>query len=424
VDPDQHARRLGDGVRFVTADGPNGDAIARFYGQHPYPPPIADLAAVARGWSDGTRRRIEHHRLWPSLAYRDDHSILVAGCGTSQAAKYAIRYPHARVVGIDVSEAGIRATRALAARHGLGNLETHRLAIEDVGALDRSFDHVVCTGVLHHLSDPAAGLAALRGVLAPTGAVHLMVYAAYGRTGVAMIQEFCRMLGVRPDPEEIDDLVATLRELPIGHPLGHLLRNTPDFADDDALADALLNPRERSYTVPQVLDLLDTAGLRFGRWVRQAPYRPLCGVLHDLPHGSRIAGLPLVDQFAAMELFRGSMVRHSVIAHRAAAPTSAVRFDGDSWRNQVPVRTASSVMVGENLPSGVAAALLNRAHTYPDLVLFVTEDERQIFDRIDGRHTMEDLGGDPAFFERLWWHDLTVVDASHGPTNGGPGPTL
>ena len=40
--------------------------------------------------------------MWPSREFRGDHSILVAGCGTSQAAKYAIRYPEARVGGIDV----------------------------------------------------------------------------------------------------------------------------------------------------------------------------------------------------------------------------------------------------------------------------------------------------------------------------------
>ena len=43
--------------------------------------------------------------------------------------------------------------------------------------------------------------------------------------------------GVSPD--ELDDLVATLREIPLGHPLSHLLRSSPDFRDPDALADAL-----------------------------------------------------------------------------------------------------------------------------------------------------------------------------------------
>ncbi len=71
-----------------------------------------------------------------------------------------------------------------------------QLPLESVAELDRTFDKIVCTGVLHHLSDPEAGLRSLRSVLKADGAMHLMVYAAYGRTGVAMMQEYCRRLGI------------------------------------------------------------------------------------------------------------------------------------------------------------------------------------------------------------------------------------
>jgi SAM-dependent methyltransferase len=395
---------------------PADDSVSRFYNEHPYPPPINDLESYRRVWSDGERQRIEHFRLWPMLPFRDDHSILVAGCGTSQAAKYAVRYPRAQVVGIDVSAASIQSTRDLASRHHLTNLDVRQLAIEDAGSLGQSFDHVVCTGVLHHLDDPAVGLAALRSVLAPAGVVDLMLYARYGRTGVAMIQEYCRMLAVRPEPEGISDLVASLRELPMGHPLGHLLRNTRDFADDDALADALLNPRERAYSVPEVFDLLAESGLRFDRWVRQAPYRPQCGVVSELPHGSEISSLPQADQFAALELFRGTMLRHSLISRSADDPPSEWRFSGANSQAFVPHRVASAAVIEDKLPPGVAAALLNRAHTYPDLVLFATAKERAIFEAIDGHRALgqivDQIGGDASFFERLWWHDLIVIDAS------------
>ena len=65
-----------------------------------------------------------------------------------------------------------------------------------MGDLNESFDQIICTGVLHHLAEPDAGLSALRGVLNPDeGAMHVMVYAPYGRTGIYMLQEFCRRIG-------------------------------------------------------------------------------------------------------------------------------------------------------------------------------------------------------------------------------------
>jgi hypothetical protein len=269
--------------------------------------------------------------------------------------------------------------------------------------------------VIHHLSDPGAGLRALGDALAPSGAMHLMVYAPYGRTGVYMIQEYCRRLGVGPSQLEVADLVASLRELPMAHPLSHLLRNTPDFHDDDALADALLNPRDRAYSVPELFDLLEAGALRFGRWIRQAPYMPRCGVLATIPHGERIAQLELVDQYAAIELFRGTMTRHSLIAHREDLPgdSQPVRFDDERWLSYVPIRPSTVISVEERLPPGAAAAVLNQAHVHPDLVLFVDDHERRLFDAIDGRRTISEIGAvDAAFFERLWENDLIVIDAS------------
>ena len=345
----------------------------------------------------------------------DDLRILVAGCGTSQAAKYAVRYPKSRVVGIDVSQTSIDHTRALAERHGLDNLELQLLPVPRVPDLGASFDHIVCTGVLHHLADPAEGLAALREVLAPDGAIHMMVYATYGRTGVYMIQDYCRRLGIGTSPDEIAELVATLREIPLGHPLSHLLRDTPDFWQADALADALLHPRDRSYSVPEVFELVRGADLRFARWVRQAPYLPSGGSVAFTPHRERIAALPIEAQYAALELFRGTMTRHSLIAHCGDAPAvlSGISFTASECAGYVPIRPNSVIAVEERLPEGAAAALLNRAHEFTDLVLFVNDAEKAMFDAIDGTRTIGQIGGDqPDFFRHLYEHDLVVLDTS------------
>ncbi|MCP4967613.1 MAG: class I SAM-dependent methyltransferase, partial [bacterium] len=167
--------------------------VTGFYEQHPYPPPTSDLTSYREAWQDSQCRRVEHFRLWPTPRYREDHAILVAGCGTSQAAKYAVRYPRARVVGIDLSEPSLEHNRRLARQHGLSNLELRVLPVEQVAHLDESFDQVVCTGVLHHLACPEEGLEALANVLTPAGAIHLMVYGRYGRTGISIIQEYARL---------------------------------------------------------------------------------------------------------------------------------------------------------------------------------------------------------------------------------------
>ena len=86
--------------------------VRAFYEAHPYPPPVDDLQAYRQAWDD-QRRRANSHLFWPAEPFRDDRSILVAGCGTTQAAHYALRWPRARVIGIDVSAKSIAFTQEL-----------------------------------------------------------------------------------------------------------------------------------------------------------------------------------------------------------------------------------------------------------------------------------------------------------------------
>src|SRR5271156_1877120 len=195
------------------------DEVRAFYESHPYPAPLSNLDRHRELYRNADRRRAVSLLLWPTGKPRPDRRILIAGCGTSQAVIHAMREPDAQVTAIDISETSLTHTRDLQRKYGLRNLDLRRLAIEDVGSLGEVFDEIVCTGVLHHLPDPDLGLRSLRAVLARDGALHIMVYAAYGRAGVYMMQEYCRLLGVRPDEGELRPLSATIGALSPDHPI-------------------------------------------------------------------------------------------------------------------------------------------------------------------------------------------------------------
>lgn len=396
--------------------------VADFYESHPYPPPLDDLESYARIWNDA-RRHAESHLFWPADPYRANRSVLVAGCGTMQAAHYAVRWPNAQVVGIDVSAKSIEFEWQLKREHSLDNLELRQLPVERAGELGERFEHVVCTGVLHHLPDPDEGLRALRDVLGPDGALHVMVYASYGRAGIYMLQEYCRRLGIGTTNDEIRDVAASLKAVPQDHPIAPLLRHSPDFATTSGLADALLHPNDRAYSVPQFLEFLREAGFVFGRWVRQAPYLPGCGSPASTPHASRLAALSPAEQYAELELFRGSMVRHSVVAYGSeeAARRCAVDFEGDHWLTYVPIRLPDTIAVRERQPPGATAVLINRNHTYTDLYLPIDAGQERLLDAIDGERSIAEICGEHGdrrlareFFLRLWRWDQIVFATSSG----------
>ena len=399
-------------------------AVRAFYESHPYPAPLRDLDRHRELYRNPDRRRALSLLLWPLEEPRTDREILVAGCGTSQAAIHALREPDAHVTAIDISDTSLSHTRDLQRKYDLKNLDLHRLAIEQVGELGRSFEHIVCTGVLHHLTDSDIGLRALRSVLSPSGAMHLMVYGTYGRTGIYMMQEYCRLLGIDSTEEELQDLSATISALPSDHPITGIARRTKDFRDPDAIADALLHPQDRAYTVPQIYAWLERCGLSFGRWFEQAPYLPQCGAVANLPHAARLASLAPPIQHAAVELLRGTIAKHSFVAYRDDHPgdSQPISFDGDAWRGYIPLRLPWTLCIRDRAPPGFVAVLINRAHIYPDLALPIDEARERIFAAIDGNRSVDNILRDVAggsgserasgFIEQLWEYDQIVFDAT------------
>ncbi len=398
--------------------------VQSFYERMPYPAPLTNLDGHLEMLKNPERRRMRSLLLFPEGEPETRQMILVAGCGTSQAARVALREPRSRVVAIDISATSLNYLRALQQKYELENLEIHQSSLLDVSSLKLTFDQIICTGVLHHLADPDQGLRCLREVLKPGGAIQIMVYASYGRAGIYMMQEYCRLLGITSSDRDLKDLSSALECLSEDHPLSPLLHKFRDFMQPHALADALLHPQDRAYTVPQLYEWLDRCEMTFGRWMEQAPYLPQCGAIAGTPQAARLAELPEAEQFAAVELFRGAIVQHNFVAYRndRAKVAQPVRFSGEQWRRYIPVRVPWAKIVRERLPAGSIAVLLNPVHKHHDLFLPINAAEHSLFEQIDGKRTLGEIEQTCAnkssaehvmrFFEKLWRYDQIVIDAS------------
>jgi SAM-dependent methyltransferase len=400
------------------------EEIREFYEQMPYPSPVSRLDEHRELYADPQRRRALFHRTWPTEQPGKHQEILIAGCGTSQAARYALCEPDSHVTAIDISVRSLFYTRDLKRKYGLENLELQHLALENVRELDRTFDLIVCTGVLHHLPDPDRGLHALHDVLRPKGAMQLMVHATYGRAGIYMMQRFCRMLRTEASPDDLRNLNDLIDGLSPEHPMTRLLSRTEEFSQPQAMADALLHPRDRAFTVPELYAWLERAGMSFGRFIEQAPYLPQCGDLANSSYSERMNALSIPDQHAAAELFRGTMTQHHLIAYRDdyGGCGQSIHFTGQQWRDYVPIRLPWTLCIRDGVPPGSTAVLLNPAHKHRDLLLPLTWAQDHLLGAIDGARTLGDIvtacgttkGAQRAlqFFEQLYRYDQIVFDAS------------
>jgi hypothetical protein len=212
--------------------------------------------------------------------------------------------------------------------------------------------------------------------------------------------------------------------LPADHPITDVLRRAKDFLRPASMADALLHPQDRSYTVPELYAWLERCGLCFGRWIEQAPYLPQCGSVARSPHAARLAALPERAQHAATELFRGTMTRHRFIAYGSemVARDQCIRFTGEQWLDYVPLRLPWTRCVRDQVPAGSIAVIWNPASGCPDLMMPINSAEDRLLAQIDGQRTLGEIVDrcEPSqsatrvlqFFERLWQYDQIVFDVS------------
>ncbi len=337
----------------------------------------------------------------------------------------AARMPRARIVGVDLSAASIAASHDQCARYGLDHVSFHRMPLEEVATLGQDFDLVHCHGVLHHLADPSAGLRALAAVTRPQGAISAMVYARYGRTGVYMLQDLAKRLGLDANNGGAPFMQALVKHLPDRHPLAMLpWGERPDLPIEE-VADMLLHPRDRAYTVHDVRELVDSAGLALHRWLGNAVYEPAVSPLGALGEHA-IAQAGPWERAAAMELFHGRLITHSFVLTHPNRPTAAELFSGPGMVDAVPVRSPhlSATVDGDQL------ALENRALQVPVRVTGPVEKLLPWLQAVDGRAsvgvitwqvhqgrldaaTMRDA---LALFERLYQAD--IIELRSGAARG------
>ena len=308
-------------------DSPRADVVAQQYEKWQYPEPIQNLETWLSNnwqWFDPSHA---HRILWPDRPLQPDLDILIAGCGTNQAAVFAYTNRASKVVAIDVSQPSLDHSKYLKDKYALKNLELHLLPIEEAPSLNKDFDLVISTGVLHHMAEPKVGMKALADVLRPDGVAAIMLYARYGRAGVEMMQAIFREMGLHQDEDSLRMVKSAIASLASSHPVTSYISIAPDLAFDAGMVDTFLHGRDRSYTVDDCLDLVSSAGLEFQDWFLKTSYYPPTLTEPGNEFYAAINQLSDAKKWSLMERIKTLNACHFFLATHADRPKKSYRID-------------------------------------------------------------------------------------------------
>jgi SAM-dependent methyltransferase len=237
-------------------------AVRQQYEESPYPRWLHPAPADPVPSLDHLLRAQFPSSPFVPLNKRGRLEVLIAGCGTGrQPIEVARQLPGSRVLAIDLSLASLCYARRKARELGLSNVEFAQADLLRIDCLNRSFDLIQATGVLHHLENPMEGWRGLANLLRPRGVMQVGLYSEYARQPVIVARELIAARGFQPLPEDIrrcrQDLF-TMQDDRL-----RWVTTSRDFFYLSGCRDLLFHVQESCVTIPQIARFLNEAGLAF-----------------------------------------------------------------------------------------------------------------------------------------------------------------
>ena len=233
---------------------------------------VASLRPVSDAVSLAVRAQYEENPYprWRALGevprVDDERDILVAGCGTGREALIAAKSHHrSQIIGLDLSRTSLAYALMRSREFGIENVQLLQSDILDISLLERTFDEIKCSGVLHHMAEPLTGLLALKSVLKPGGTMKVMVYSKTARRQTLEAIALRKERGIQPTNDEIRCFRQEIFALPADHPARAVVGSS-DFYSISGTRDLLFHVQEHNFTIPEVAALIGRAGLKMIRF--------------------------------------------------------------------------------------------------------------------------------------------------------------
>ncbi|WP_115022542.1 class I SAM-dependent methyltransferase [Synechococcus sp. UW69] len=203
------------------------------------------------------------------LSFRDElrrpnewSKVLIAGCGTGNQVINATRYKNVQITAIDISSRSLAYAIRKTTEYKMNNVIFKKLDLLNISELREMFDIIECSGVLHHMEQPADGLSALVKQLKPGGYIKLGLYSEIARKSIVSARKTIQMMGLKSSPE----CIRKFRKKVLDGEIKELI-DIPQYARDfyslSECRDLCFHIQEHRFTTGELEKLLNSQQLTF-----------------------------------------------------------------------------------------------------------------------------------------------------------------
>tara|TARA_A100001011_G_C14303693_1_gene842041 strand:- start:226 stop:2223 length:1998 start_codon:yes stop_codon:yes gene_type:complete len=192
----------------------------------------------------------------------DSPNILIAGCGTGSHPISATRYKNSNIIGVDLSLSSLGYAKRKVNELDHENIKFLHTDILHLKKLNKKFDVIESSGVIHHMKDPIEGLKILVEILEPHGFLRLGLYSELARQNVVKARKFIEDNNYKDHIRDIKIFRKAIIDND-GDKLLNSLTESEDFYTMSAVRDLLFHVQEHRFTIPEISEILSNLKLEF-----------------------------------------------------------------------------------------------------------------------------------------------------------------
>ena len=232
------------------------------YEQNPYPRWLHLSYNTPTNYGRALEQEFSGFRA-PSFFNTGDINVLIAGCGTGQhAIKVARYFRNVNVTAIDLSRRSLAYASKMADKYHVKNIEFIQADILNVDQLQQQFHIIESSGVLHHMADPIAGLAALEQCLVPGGLMKLALYSRAARQIILKSRQLIQKNRLTGSAHHIRLFRQAILHNEQNSVLSGILSSS-DFYNMSGCRDLVFHEHETQFDLLQIDDMLRRFELKF-----------------------------------------------------------------------------------------------------------------------------------------------------------------
>ena len=252
-------------AKSIKSFGKTTDAISlkvkKQYEKHPYPRWRYTYKKSPLNFLDILNNKVKLNKIENRNKFYNPN-VLVAGCGTGQHILIVCNYHNAKILGVDLSLKSLSFAKRQTNELEIDNVEYLQADILQLNKLEKKFDIIEASGVIHHMKDPLEGLKILVDLLEPHGFLKLGLYSEIARKHIIEARSFVKKNKFKNTIEDIRQCreeIFNLRK----NDLIQKITKLKDFYSISTVRDLIFHVKEHRFTLPQISKILHDFKLIF-----------------------------------------------------------------------------------------------------------------------------------------------------------------